>query len=77
MKGADLLLSHLGELVEEGKVLGQVFAVRLHSVLHDRQQRLDEASDTGATADVLHRAVHVVRAETGSEVRGDEVSLCF
>lgn len=57
-----LLLAHLGELVQEGEVLGQVFAVGLHAVLHDGQERLDEARDAGAAADVLHRSVHVVGA---------------
>lgn len=56
-----LLLAHLGELVQEGEVLGQVFAVRLHAVLHDGQQRLDKARHAGAAANVLHWTVHVVR----------------
>lgn len=56
-----LLFAHLGELEQEGKVLGQVFAVRLHAVLHDGQQRLDKARHAGAAADVLHRSVHVIR----------------
>lgn len=60
----DLLLSHLSELVEKGEVLGQVFAVGLDAVLHDGQEGLNEASDAGSAADVLHRTVHVVRAET-------------
>lgn len=61
----DLFLSHLGELVEEGKVLGQVFAVRLDAVLHDGQESLNEASHAGSAADVLHRTVHVVRTDGG------------
>lgn len=56
-----LFLSHLGELVEEGEVLRQVLAVRLHPMLHDGQQRFDEARHTRAAADVLHGGVHVVR----------------
>lgn len=63
----DLLLSHLGKLVQEGEVLGQVFAVRFDAMLHDGQQRLHEASDAGPAADVLHRTVHVVGAETKQE----------
>lgn len=62
MDVSHLLLPHLGELVEEGEVLRQVLAVGLDAVLHDGQQRLHEAGDAGAAADVLHRAVHVVRA---------------
>lgn len=63
----DLLLSHLGELIEEGKVLCQVFAVRLHAVLHDGQKSLDKASDAGSAADVFYWTVHVVRAEHTQE----------
>lgn len=63
----NLLFSHLGELVEEGEVLGQVLAVRLHAVLHDGQQRLNEASDAGSTPNILHRAVHVVGTANSRE----------
>lgn len=59
----DLLLSHLGELVQEGKVLSQVFAVWLDTVLHDGQEGLNKAGDAGSAADILHWTVHVVRAE--------------
>lgn len=58
-----LFFTHFGELVKESEVLGEMFAVRLYSVFHDRQQRFDESSHTGATADVFHRPVHVIRAK--------------
>lgn len=57
-----LFLSHLGELVQEGKVLGQVFAMGFHAMFHDGQEGLNKAGDAGAAADVLHRTVHVIRA---------------
>lgn len=59
-----LFLSHLGELVQEGEVLGQVFAMRFHAVFHDGQEGLNKAGDAGAAADVLHWTVHVIRAAT-------------
>lgn len=59
-----LFLPHLGELVQEGEVLRQVFAVGFDAVFHDGQEGLNEAGDAGAAADVLHRTVHVVRAAT-------------
>lgn len=73
----DLLLSHLGELVEKGEVLGQVFAVGLHAVLHDGQEGLNEASDAGPAADVFNRTVHVVRAETQREEEEEEDDEMF
>lgn len=71
-----LLLSHLGELVQEGEVLGQVFAVGLDAVLHDGQERLHEARDAGSAADILHRTVHVVGAATW-ERRQTVADGCF
>lgn len=59
-----LFLSHLGELVQEGEVLGQVFAMGFHAMFHDGQEGLNKAGDAGAAADVLHRTVHVIRAAT-------------
>lgn len=41
--------------------------MRLHAVLHDGQEGLNEASDAGPAADVFNRTVHVVRAETPRE----------
>lgn len=63
-----LFLAHLGELVQEGEVLGQVFAVGLDAVFHDGQEGLNEAGDAGAAADVLHWTVHVVRAAADKQV---------
>lgn len=57
-----LFLSHLGELIQEGEVLGQMFAMGFHAVFHDGQEGLNKAGDAGAAADVLHRTVHVIRA---------------
>lgn len=55
-----LLLPHLGKLIQEGEVLGQVFAVGLDAVLHDGQESLNEAGNAGPAADVFNRTVHVV-----------------
>lgn len=59
-----LFLSHLGELIQERKVLGQMFTMGFHAVFHDGQEGLNKAGDTGAAANVLHRTVHVIRAAT-------------
>ena len=47
---------------QEGRVLCEVFAVGLDSVLHDGQQSSDKACYTRTAANVLHRSVHVIRA---------------
>lgn len=64
-----LLLTHLGKLIQKSEVLSQVFAVRLDAVLHDREEGLNKASDTGPAADILHWPIHVVRAEQIQEQR--------
>lgn len=64
-----LLLAHLGKLIQKSEVLSQVFAVRLDAVLHDREEGLNKASDTGPAADILHWPIHVVRAEQTQEQR--------
>lgn len=56
------LLSHFGKFIQKGKVLGEVFAVGFHAVLHDGQQGLHEARDARAAPDVLHWPIHVIRA---------------
>lgn len=64
-----LLLAHLGKLIQKSEVLSQVFAVRLDAVLHDREEGLNKASDTGPAADIFHWSIHVVRAEQTQEQR--------
>lgn len=49
--------------------------MRLDAVLHDGQESLNEASDAGPAADVLHRTVHVVRAEQTRQTEEEEEDL--
>lgn len=40
-----------------------MLAVWLNAMLHDGQESLDKASNTGPASNVLYWAIHVIRAE--------------